>query len=531
MLRLPDGAWRVREEQRLRLTVESPRLVVATLAGERLDVVDEQQTPTGFRRTFAVEIGTWAGRSQLRLCCDGIRVQTLFLDVSPREDKLGVDAYREMLQRLIAISKDLPWGLSGGALKAERDRGSPGVVLPAVLEVELPRLRTCLDRICAAPLTWTERPRALLPFPKSRAVDPTVFRWLVTHPRALRAVRGSDEAPGEDLRSVQVEQRQNLTTLDHPATRALKFALHRLLRLLESTARALSTRREPRAEELATEVKGSMAWLSELLGGRLFGPLRAEPPSETALLSLLDHPLYAQAHRLLHRLLDPGLRLSEAAAVEVSVRPSFDLFELLAFFDLALRLEKALGPSWCWTAPEVAAGEGALLAWPANGATFEARGPRGLTLRLQYQRTFHSWTERSSLESSVRSCTSLTAERRPDFILCVIREGTPERWLVLDAKYRSSRTAVLEGLRDVHVYRDSLRWEGMSPAGAFVIVPALHADAKVFSEQTYLERHQFGALVTDSPELVDAVLSAAGLRSETRGLFSWPAAPAAGNPG
>ncbi len=55
----------------------------------------------------------------------------------------------------------------------------------------------------------------------------------------------------------------------------------------------------------------------------------------------------------------------------------------------------------------------------------------------------------------------------PDYVLGVFGpDEILKSWLVLDAKFRSIATGVRDGLGKIHIYRDSLRWNGIAPTSS-----------------------------------------------------------------
>jgi hypothetical protein len=361
------------------------------------------------------------------------------------------------------------------------------VVHPGVIENELPELLAALRRLRADPLPWTERVRALERLPVNRRVDPATFRWLVSHPRALEAVRPSTSTARRADYGVSIEQPLIRTTPAHPATRYVRYLLERLLLLLrENASRLAGLTREPRAAELARVLTRAADEVKDALGTPPFRDVRAEPPSPTSLQAVMDHPEYARVQHLARRLLDPGLRLDEQGALLASLRYTYDLFELLVLYRLGSGLARALGLSWRCTSQPPRSND--ILESPPEGCTWEGESSEGLRLELHYQRRFRSW-------SATRApFQSLSSERYPDYVLLLSRRDQPLCWLLLDAKYRSSREAIHDGLADMHVYRDALRWNGLPARAGFILVPRLRDNASIYASRDYHETHHFGAI-------------------------------------
>lgn len=87
-------------------------------------------------------------------------------------------------------------------------------------------------------------------------------------------------------------------------------------------------------------------------------------------------------------------------------------------------------------------------------------------VRLLFQPVFPSGDQRAC-----DGFQSISRERVPDLVL-VHERGGERRFLILDAKYRRGRQATLEEMSVAHTYRDSLRWWGQRPEGAYLLLPA-----------------------------------------------------------
>lgn len=76
--------------------------------------------------------------------------------------------------------------------------------------------------------------------------------------------------------------------------------------------------------------------------------------------------------------------------------------------------------------------------------------------------------------SERRSFRTISQARIPDLVLTVEGPGQPSggRFIVLDAKYRTSREAVLSAMESAHLYHDALRKNHVAPDLALIIVPA-----------------------------------------------------------
>jgi hypothetical protein len=66
---------------------------------------------------------------------------------------------------------------------------------------------------------------------------------------------------------------------------------------------------------------------------------------------------------------------------------------------------------------------------------------------------------------------SVSKQREPDLLLTV-EWPSGRRFLLLDAKYRSSRESVLDAMGSAHIYRDSLRIGAQRSEAALLLIPA-----------------------------------------------------------
>jgi hypothetical protein len=80
----------------------------------------------------------------------------------------------------------------------------------------------------------------------------------------------------------------------------------------------------------------------------------------------------------------------------------------------------------------------------------------------------------------------------------VQRRAFLNRWVLLDARYRTARSSIHEALRDMHIYRDSLRWRCPVSSriavceGGYLLVPRVADDCLEYADSAYRHRWQFG---------------------------------------
>jgi hypothetical protein len=507
-----EGSCVCFEGETLRIETRTQTAVMATIEGFPLPNSSIRQVGADILMQWSLLIDSWAGETRIELQAGDIQ-QSITVDVQPHPGKLGREAFNEMLAELSDISKDLPWGASPGHMTAELDKDSPLVVQPVVLEHLLPDLVKSVRQVRREPLIRSERVQETRPLSFATRMSPKTLRQLIARPTFIAALDPAHDSDSEGIARIRIEQPVPVTAYDHPATRYLVGLLRRLQRSLNDTRRELEKIAagggpgaqdhfvKAYADSLLAPIHRCQTEVASFLDTGLFRNMKPAPLTESAAQAILDHPAYNRLLRILRQLLTPGLHLSEHAAMKAGIRRTWDLFELLCLFRLGRQLAEALGEEWSWKreAPILASG---FTQTPKNDLSFLARHADGYRLELHYQRTFSS----AKSEKDLSGFRSLTGERRPDYILGLFKNNELIGWIVLDAKYRSTRGPVLDGLADVHVYRDSLRWQGQRCDAGFILVPTLNIGTRRYGTVEYRDTFAIGALVLqDNAEGLSAV--------------------------
>jgi hypothetical protein len=156
--------------------------------------------------------------------------------------------------------------------------------------------------------------------------------------------------------------------------------------------------------------------------------------------------------------------------------PTWDVYEAWCFITLARVLRSSL-PHLEWRE------------FPSEGKArrggLEGHGSN-LRVRLLYQHTFPS-----SSGNLCREFASVSKELRPDLILTI--DGPDFRsWLVLDAKYSHSRSAILDAMDSAHIYHDALRYFGTPPRRSLLLVPSCGTDTHWLLESAFKHEHGIG---------------------------------------
>jgi hypothetical protein len=212
-----------------------------------------------------------------------------------------------------------------------------------------------------------------------------------------------------------------------------------------------------------------------------------DPLSEAALQVVLDDPIYMRVHKIGRLFLNPLFRLDHVDTnLQVAVRPSFTIYELWCFLAIGEQLKKRL-PHWQWKTSglkKLLGPEGT-----DSGAFHRATSQDGNRLEVLFNATFASYFSREG-----KSLWSISGERRPDITVSYKPEQGEGQWVSLDAKYRVGRNNLTDAFSSVHIYRDSLRYEGFGGAcqASVLLSPSCSTDSDVWFSAAYIETYREG---------------------------------------
>lgn len=486
---------------------------------------------------FLLETRLWSSPEPLplRLQSPGGEQQYLQVEIQPPASKLRAEDWATMLRDLHAWLPGSTVGQEGGRHGAVEDSGAHAPGVAAVLGELLPAFVVALGAVVRAPRERAAEHWAEVPLHTVRQVEGSTLRWLAHHPDAWQRVQGLAEESSEG-RQVLVPQRAQRGHLDHPANRYVAWLVREVLRTLQQVAERVrkqteKSRRSSLDPDLVDWCQGRLERiaegskeLEELLRRSGLAKLPVEPPSEAALLTLMDDPAYARLHRLGQIFRLPRFKLNTAQeTVAAPVRPSYELYELWTFLAMRRLLEPHLpGAEW---SEEGVATLSLFDERPGKAVDvgFRARWPGHGTLRLLFNPTFPRLLKSKGRETRER--WSISMERRPDIVLSWQPNQGQPRWLCLDAKYRTAARQLEEAFESAHLYHDSLRWEGFGDkgrcAGAMLLVPAMLKGTEPWFHKDFRNEHGVGTfqLTPGQPgqqELIDWIGEALGLPDKVR---------------
>lgn len=509
------------EGSRFEIVVRSQGPANVLVSGVSTTPFRERVSPSGHESVFRVEVEFYAGVLDLGIVGDG-PPKTFELDVAPAQNKMGRDEYGQMLDELEQYAAGILWGL-GAAHRGARTRAeveSPGLATFAFLARSWPSLEAALSRVTGSPHRVVLPIREERPLYRARKVDLGTLRSIQRRPSVATALRGHGTA------TATIDHPRRVETFDTPANRHLRHRLgslaRTLVRLQEGFVLVADGERNRESERLRAKVWASQCgeWrgrLKELVSRSFLRDLRPLGLEVGALQTICDNPAYQRLEHLIADALHPRLAPDESA-IPLSLRPTFELYELWVAFKLKEALSKAF-PAARWKG-ELEFVKGTLLRSIGGEQEMVAVLPDDSSIFMKYQPTFQSHRP----DGKDAPQTSISAEFRPDFVLATRDQtGRLSRWFILDAKYRASRSSVEDALRDLHVYRDALRLDGTIAAGAFAICPNLTDEARRYSAPEYRQRHAFGVVLLRPGDAPDAD---AGLSRVTSLLTLEPPLPA-----
>lgn len=427
-------------------------------------------------------------------------VATYRLDVSPDAGKLGREPFERMLEQIFAFDPALLFGTESAQFAIGSDGQEVG---PHLQYSRLRRygehLIRALRQVAAKPLASLRHERAWLPAQRVKRLDRQSLHQVLRDPAALALL-----SPKALTRPAPDDVRFNVPSVyedqDNPANQALAMVLHEVLRrcrqviaALEQLAASESTS-ETRSP-LAPRLSRRMTYL-ELLH-RSLHQLQRVPPfcnqkrrqvTAAGLNAISAHPIYARAYRFGWYLLRAGLQ-GPTQGESLWITPTWEVYERWCYAMLVEQFQRCY-PELKWQRHDPSKREDRIM-WSG--------GSVDLQIEIWLQVSCPAIDRRP-----YRGFSSISRQRYPDIALTV-RAGDSEHFIVMDAKYRSRRDAVLDAMASAHLYRDSLRWKGRRPDCALLLIPRGGA-APILEGSQYRHDNSVGVVAVgdqdDAAELV-----------------------------
>jgi PD-(D/E)XK nuclease superfamily len=455
----------------------------------------------GERQLISQETGSWTFSTSHWVGDCKLTIKTtehnfhIPVRVIPRKDKLSGDLWSAILQDLESWLSGVTVGIEGGRLGSVSASGVPA---PFIAEALIPLLPGFCDALYCLinnlrqidVLVWDEVPLRMM-----RRVDRQTLKWVSRHPDVAVAL---DPWKGIGLQSPWLPRQHTEDVIDHPANRYIAWLITQVERSLSNTADALQSAAEGQSTtDDAKEwcftrssrlTEGATA-LSRIFNASPLKHLQKQPATEAAFQVVVDDPIYARVHKIGRLFLNP---LFNSQAIDqnfqAAVRPSFSIYEIWCFLAVIRQLKEFL-KEWVWTF----AGMKQLLFsnGTGEGVIVTAKSSLG-ELTVRFNPSFRGFFNRGH-----HPRWSISKERRPDIVVTYKPSGQEDvegAWLCLDAKYRAGRVNLSDAFDSVHIYRDSLRYEGFGGRclSCLLLAPSETGDTKEWFSRSFIDRYHAG---------------------------------------
>ncbi|HFH3882457.1 nuclease domain-containing protein [Pseudomonas aeruginosa] len=444
------------------------------------------------------EPGFFAGEVSAELTnLSGSIIAQYRLDVAPSSDKLGKDIFAKMLEDIVAFDAKLLFGTESAQISIGMDGEDSN---PHLQYARLRRygesLVAALRQVTERPLTRLRRERVAVGAHQVRRLEPSAVRAAL---KSRTIILGSE---GVTLPSSQAsfEVAAVFEHQDNPANQVLGAILQKVMSRCRQTIRAFeriaeTERRSDTRSELAPRLKRRIAFLDGLYRAlrrqqrmEPFCHLSTQRITAAGLNAISAHPIYARAYRFGWHSLRPGV-LGTTGEESLWISPSWEIYERWCYIKIVEQL-RSLHPILKW--------EGRYPTQREDCICWRGKGPE-FTLEVWLQIRCPA-IDRAPYEGF----SSLSKQRFPD-IAVTLEAGGQRKFVILDAKYRTSRHGVLDGMASAHIYHDSLRWYGQRPSCALLLVPRAGEVEKLQSEDFWQEQG-VGLAALGSDDDVDAII-------------------------
>lgn len=492
---LPHGF--IRESHRYVICYDGPPGVVPELhVGEEPVVAAKTiERPNGIHAEWNWQVDFYAGEVVFVLTQDDRVLLEVILDVAPHPGKLGSKSYEELLSELQEMAEGVLFGSTPARTRLEHSRAeSPPMARFSLLHAYLAKLECAFGAIELSPhrrLQALREERSLL---HVRRVDRQSMNLALKRMPVLAALTNSNFQDSGPTPRLNVPMREH--SFDTSPNRHILSLLLRLKRCCEELAQTFAQHAEEldaapatvqRMKRWAERANGFRSRVERLIrNSNVLKGLSPQSPDTAALLTVGRHPAYARFDQLARRVLAPAISAGEDADKTLSLRSTYTLYEYWCFFAVAIALRQAL-PAISWERTKGVGGNQLFLHLTSDLALRADLGP-GASLTLSFQECYSARSREDGRPASI------SRECNPDIVLTYERPAG-RKILILDAKYRSARDSIQDGLDDMHVYRDAIRTAGDESAitAAFILTPTHDATAQRYYTEKYRRQFRFGA--------------------------------------
>ncbi len=457
-----------------------------------LDVCSLSELEQG---TFRIDIGHWVGESELKIDAEG-KLHHIPVFVQPRAEKLSESRWFTMLREIEDWLPGATLGAEGGLLGSV---GSIGVGTSFLVEALVPllpvlekALKVLINQPCQLDKSiWIEQDLT-----KIRECRRETMTWIAQHPEV-----GAWLDPWKSVElegyGPKIPVRISIDSIDHPANQYVAWLLYRIRKKLQDIRNILNKLATSRTGSDETSVWSKArslrieTWLERIdriIKNSFLSRIERKPASESALLTIFDDPVYARIHSMGRLFLSPLFTLEkEEGDLSAAVKPSYTIYEIWCYLALFNLLKKHL-KDWTWS--NVGLRKLISLTGTGTGAKLSALSPSGdMVLEFLFNPVFVSYHAHKN-----QARWSLSGERRPDFVISLKKSGTEGRWIFFDAKYRVGRRNLEDAYQSIHIYRDSLRYDGYGGGcrAGCLLSPSVSPDSKQWFSKGYRDKYLSG---------------------------------------
>lgn len=432
------------------------------------------------QNAFIWRPGFYAGQVIAEVLDDQERVLgSCVLDIGPSPGKIGGPQFQHMVMEILAFRPELLLG--DGATLPEFGHEADCVsheVAYARLRRYGPAVLAALRAVCASPLTRLHLQRRTVMPHQARRLDVPAVRQLARS-RFAGHVLGLEVASAETLARISVPYTEH--TFDNAANRVIAAMVDRLVARTSELFRYFSNTASDVESPMALKSPRRLHLLSmfhdalrRLQNSAVLSEVTRSEITAAGLNAISAQPGYAHAYQQAWKVLRTGI-LGDDHDEPLPISPTWEVFERWCFLRIWQILEE-VSPHAGWAA------------LPKDGSTSKI-AVQGVvsdsTVTIHLQPSFPAWDQ-----SSASGFKSLSQRREPDLVV-TIESPRGRSFLVLDAKYRTSRANVLDAMQSAHIYRDSLRWRGEHPWGSYLLLPR-HGAAEWLAQPSFHNEFKVG---------------------------------------
>lgn len=452
------------------------------------------------RRAWVWEAGFYAGEVTGELTdINGKAIALYRLGVVPQFEKLEQASFEHMVDDILKFDARLLMGTEF----AQNKVGVEGDV--SSLHLQYARLRRhgvqlvkAIRAVEQKPLSVLRNKRSLQTLNRVKRLDRSSLLKAARNPAALSVIARS--ACEEDANhSIMFDVPTTFSDLDNPANQTLYVVLKEVVRRTGRVIDALIERAGqkeligarsaliPRLNRRIEFLQNLHNDLRRILRREPFVSLKVARVSAAGLNVISAHPDYARAYRFGWYILRAGIH-GELTEERLWMSPTWEVYE-----------------RWCY----LKVVEGIRKRYPLLTGNFTTPTDRidcirftGSALNIE----LNVWLQvrcPALDQSPNQGFSSISKLRVPDIAITLDVHGK-KRFVILDAKYRTSRDGVLDAMQSAHIYRDSLRWFGRRPDYALLLVPKKGGVVALESKEYQLE-HGVGVLGLNVTEGIEAV--------------------------